>query len=73
VCFVAGAVISLTADSVLFTLTGGLIDVALGLTVDAVAVGLLLAIAHRQRVFDAIGIRPVTAAAKTEAKRRVVR
>jgi hypothetical protein len=73
VCFVAGAVISLTADSILFTLTGGLIDVPLGLAVDAIAVGLLVAIAHRQRVFDAIGIRPVAAVAKTEAKRRVVR
>jgi hypothetical protein len=59
VCFVAGAVISLTVDSVLFTLTGGLIDVPMGLAADAVALGMLLAIPHRQRVFDVVGLRPV--------------
>jgi len=66
VCFVAGAVISLTVDSVLFTLTNGLIDVPLGLAADALALGLLLAIPHRQRVFDAMRSRSVAAVAKRE-------
>ena len=73
VCFVAGAVISLTVDSVLFTLTNGLIDVPMGLAADALALGLLLAIAHRQRVFDAMRLRPVATVAKREGERRVVR
>jgi hypothetical protein len=66
VCFVAGAVISLCVDSALFTLTGGLIDVPLGLAADALALGLLLAIPHRQRVFDAMRSRSVVAVAKRE-------
>ena len=66
VCFVAGAVISLTVDSVLFTLTNGLIDVPLGFAADALAVGLLLAIPHRQRVFEAMRSRSVAAVAKRE-------
>jgi hypothetical protein len=73
VCFVAGAVISLTVDSVLFTLTNGLIDVPLGLAADAIALGLLLAIPHRQRVFDAMRSRPVAAVAKREGEHRAVR
>ncbi|CAN7392297.1 OpgC domain-containing protein [Caballeronia sp. 15711] len=76
VCFVAGAVISLCVDSILFTLTGGLIDVPLGLAADAVALGLLLAIPHRQRVLDVIGLgalKPVTAVAKREGEERAVR
>ena len=73
VCFVAGAVISLTVDSVLFTLTNGLIDVPLGLAADAIALGLLLAIPHRQRVFDAMRSRPVVAVSKREGERRAVR
>jgi hypothetical protein len=73
VCFVAGAVISLTVDSVLFTLTGGLIDVPLGLTADAAAVGMLLAVAHRRRLFDATGLRPIAAIVKAEGKRRALR
>jgi hypothetical protein len=66
VCFVAGAVISLTVDSVLFTLTGGLIDVPLGFAADAVALGLLLAIPHRQRLVDAMRSRSVVTVAKRE-------
>ncbi|OXC73874.1 OpgC domain-containing protein [Caballeronia sordidicola] len=66
VCFVAGAVISLTVDSVLFTATNGLIDVPLGLAADALALGLLLAIPHRQRVFDAMRSRSAAAVAKRE-------
>ena len=73
VCFVAGAVISLTVDSVLFTLTNGLIDVPLGLAADALALGLLLAIPHRQRVLDVIGLRPVAPIAKREGEGRAVR
>ncbi|CAN7639623.1 OpgC domain-containing protein [Caballeronia sp. LjRoot34] len=72
-CFVLGAVISLCVDSVLFTLTGGLIDVPLGFAADAVALGLLLAIPHRQRVLDVIGLRPVAPVAKSEGDGRVVR
>ena len=49
VCFVAGAVISLVVDSVLFTLTGGLIDVPLGLAADAVAISMLLAVPQLRR------------------------
>ena len=73
VCFVSGAVISLTVDSVLFTLTNGLIDVPLGLAADALALGLLLAIPHRQRVLDVIGLRPVAPIAKREGEGRAVR
>jgi hypothetical protein len=73
VCFVAGSVISLAVDSVLFTLTGGLIDIPLGFAADAIALGLLLAIPHRQRVLVAMGLRPVAAVAKREGERRVVR
>jgi hypothetical protein len=76
VCFVAGAVISLTVDSVLFTLTGGLIDVPLGLAADTLALALLLAIPHRQRVLDVIGLgafKPVTSVAKRDGEGRVIR
>jgi hypothetical protein len=73
VCFVAGAVISLTVDSVLYTLTDGLIHVPLGFAADAIALGLLLAVPHRQRVLDAMGLRPVATVAKREGERRVVR
>jgi hypothetical protein len=73
VCFVAGSVISLTVDSVLFTLTDGLIDIPLGFAADVIALGLLLVIPHRQRVLVAMGLRPVAAVAKREGERRVVR
>ncbi|MGV7247054.1 OpgC domain-containing protein, partial [Caballeronia sp. M23-90] len=66
VCFVAGAVISLIVDSVLFTLTGGLLDVPYGFAADAIAIGLLLAIPHRQRLFDALGFGSMTSAAKAK-------
>jgi hypothetical protein len=65
-CFVAGAVISLIVDSVLFTLTGGLLDVPYGFAADAIAIGLLLAIPHRQRLFDALGFGSMTSAAKAK-------
>jgi hypothetical protein len=52
VCFVAGAVISLVVDSVLFTVTGGLVDVPLGLVADAVALALLLSVPHRKRLLN---------------------
>jgi hypothetical protein len=44
VCFVVGTVISLTVDSILFTLTDGLINVPAGLAGDAIAISLLLAV-----------------------------
>ncbi|AET91027.1 hypothetical protein BYI23_B004200 [Burkholderia sp. YI23] len=44
VSFVAGTVISLTVDSILFTLTDGLVNVPAGLAADAIAIGALLAV-----------------------------
>jgi hypothetical protein len=44
-CFVAGTVISLSVDSVLYWFTDGLLDVPLGLLADAVAILSLLAVA----------------------------
>lgn len=45
VCFVAGTVISLVVDSLLYTATDGYLNVPLGLLADAVAIGSLLAVA----------------------------
>jgi hypothetical protein len=45
VCFVAGTVISLVVDSLLYQATDGLLDVPLGLAADAIAVGSLLLVA----------------------------
>ncbi len=44
-CFVAGTVISLVVDSLLYTATGGYLNVPLGLAADAVAIGSLIAVA----------------------------
>lgn len=44
-CFVAGTVISLSIDSVLYWWTDGLLDVPLGLVADAVAIASLLLVA----------------------------
>ncbi|CAB3751934.1 OpgC domain-containing protein [Paraburkholderia humisilvae] len=44
-CFVAGTVISLVVDSLLFKATNGYLDVPLGLVADAVAIGALIAVA----------------------------
>jgi hypothetical protein len=44
-CFVAGTVISLSVDSVLYWWTDGLLDVPLGLVADAVAIASLLLVA----------------------------
>ncbi|WP_223960481.1 OpgC domain-containing protein [Paraburkholderia sabiae] len=44
-CFVAGTVISLVVDSLLYTATDGYLNVPLGLVADAVAVSSLLAVA----------------------------
>jgi len=49
VSFVAGTVISLVVDSILFTLTDGLINVPAGLAADAIAIGALLAVPRVQR------------------------
>ncbi|MCG7400034.1 MULTISPECIES: OpgC domain-containing protein [Caballeronia] len=67
VSFVAGTVISLVVDSILFTLTDGLINVPAGLAADAIAIGALLAVPHvHQRISNWLGTRqpvPATAAA----------
>ncbi|WP_206995251.1 OpgC domain-containing protein [Trinickia mobilis] len=44
-CFIAGTAISLIVDSILYTVTDGLLDVPLGLAADAVAIAALLAVA----------------------------
>ncbi|HEY4351147.1 MAG TPA: OpgC domain-containing protein, partial [Paraburkholderia sp.] len=44
-CFVAGTVISLVVDSLLYKATEGLLNVPLGLVADAVAIGALIAVA----------------------------
>ncbi len=51
VCFVAGTVISLLVDSILFTLTDGLINVPAGLATDAIAISLLLAVPQVRQPF----------------------
>jgi hypothetical protein len=65
-CFVAGAVISLVVDSVLFTATDGLLDVPLGLAADAIAVSLLLAVPYRKRLLIALMPTPALSAPKGE-------
>ncbi|WP_429306682.1 OpgC domain-containing protein [Paraburkholderia sp. GAS38] len=45
-CFVAGAVISLVVDSLLYTATDGYLDIPLGLVADAVAIGALFMVAR---------------------------
>jgi hypothetical protein len=59
-CFIAGAVISLTVDSVLFTITKGLLDVPLGLAADVVALSLLLAVPYRRKAFAALSSKWAT-------------
>jgi hypothetical protein len=75
--FIAGAVISLTVDSVLFTLTDGLINVPAGIAADCIAVGLLLAVPHvRQPVMNWMTARTrasVAAAVAAENRTRSVR
>ncbi len=44
-CFIAGTVISLVVDSLLYVATSGYLDVPLGLVADAVAIGALVAVA----------------------------
>jgi hypothetical protein len=51
VCFVAGAVISLVVDSILFTVTDGLVNVPAGLVADAVAICALLAVPQVRQTF----------------------
>jgi hypothetical protein len=46
ICFVAGAVISLVVDSLLYAATDGYLDIPLGLLADAIAVGALFAVAR---------------------------
>lgn len=72
VAFVAGTVISLVVDSVLFTLTDGLINVPAGLAADALAIGALLAVPRvHQAVAGWVGSRqplPKPAPAATPAR-----
>lgn len=60
-CFVAGTVISLVVDSVLYWLTDGWLDIPLGLAADAIAIGALVAVAHAtsatQRLIGALRSR----------------
>jgi hypothetical protein len=44
-CFIAGTVISLVVDSLLYKATEGYLNVPLGLVADAVAIGALIAVA----------------------------
>jgi hypothetical protein len=57
-CFIAGAVISLVVDSVLFTLTDGLINVPFGLAADFIAISMLLAVPQLRRKVQPVA-RPV--------------
>ncbi|SAK52813.1 membrane protein [Caballeronia calidae] len=64
VSFVAGTVISLVVDSILFTLTDGLVNVPAGLAADAIAIGALLAVPRvHQSVASWLGTRPAVPAA----------
>jgi hypothetical protein len=78
VCFVAGAVISLVVDSILFTVTDGLVNVPAGLVADAVAICALLAVPQVRQTFKRwVGARqgvavaaPARVAAATENRVR---
>ena len=54
-CFIAGAVISLVVDSVLYAATDGYLNYPLGLLADAIAVGALFAVALGSRAAQAPG------------------
>ncbi|MDR5735600.1 OpgC domain-containing protein [Caballeronia sp. LZ025] len=76
VCFVAGTVISLVVDSILFTMTDGFINVPAGLAADAIAITALLAVPRlHQPVAEWLRARrPVPAsAAVAAADNRAVR
>ncbi|MDR5857521.1 OpgC domain-containing protein [Caballeronia sp. LZ062] len=63
-CFIAGAGISLVVDSILFTLTDGLVNVPAGVAADAIAITALLAVPRvRQPVANWLGLRPRVPAA----------
>jgi hypothetical protein len=47
-CFIAGAVISLTVDSMLYTVTDGMLDLRLGFAADLIALSMLLMVPHRK-------------------------
>ncbi|GJH22247.1 OpgC domain-containing protein [Caballeronia novacaledonica] len=73
VSFVAGTVISLVVDSILFTLTDGLVNVPAGLAADAIAIGALLAVPHaHRRVSTWLGTRQPSPAAVPAAARATV-
>ncbi|WP_175941499.1 OpgC domain-containing protein [Caballeronia sp. BCC1704] len=68
VSFVAGAVISLVVDSILFTFTDGLVNVPAGLVGDAVAIMALLSVPRlRQPVANWLGMRTRVRAASAAA------
>ncbi|KIG06770.1 OpgC domain-containing protein [Caballeronia concitans] len=79
VCFVAGTVISLVVDSILFTLTDGLINVPAGLAADAIAISALLSVPQvHQPIANWLRTRqgapaPATVAATTDNRAGGVR
>jgi hypothetical protein len=56
-CFIAGAVISLVVDSVLYAATDGYLNYPLGLVADTFAVGALFAVAHASEPLKHIWMR----------------
>ncbi|VXC76328.1 conserved membrane hypothetical protein [Burkholderia sp. 8Y] len=67
-CFIAGAAISLVVDSILFTLTDGLVNVPAGLAADAAAILALLSVPRvRQPVANWLGMGPRVPAAAAVA------
>ncbi|NYH17158.1 OpgC domain-containing protein [Paraburkholderia bryophila] len=64
-CFIAGAVISLVVDSVLYAATDGYLNYPLGLLADAVAVGALLAVALGEKPLKRLASRLVGARLRT--------
>ena len=73
VCFVAGAVISLVVDSVLYWYTNGYLNVPAGLVADAVALGALLFVAQLadlQRAPAAVALQHVRTTTRDDINQR---
>jgi hypothetical protein len=66
-CFIAGTVISLVVDSLLYAATDGYLNVPLGLVADAVAIGALIAVAKVSVPISRAFTPTPTAAATTRA------
>ena len=64
-CFIAGAVISLVVDSLLYAATDGYLNYPLGLLADACAVTALLAVARAQEPAKRLVTRMVGARLRT--------